>query len=156
MSDGVARATIARIAAQLEAAGEGEAATDALVTWHEQHPAPLADGTIPFSPPYPRYRFDTGATWCAVDALGYLRHANYVGWLEAFGPGRLTAETIAGLGSADLAMTLLYFSRGERFCDGWQAGLIADGRLRAALARLLVLTKDPARDSASASPPAPA
>lgn len=140
MSTAEARALVASGLAELDAAGTGEAASAALVKWSELRVRQEADGTQVFTMPYPQYPPWLGEVWSAITALGFLEPCAYRSWLDARGDGPLDADAIAGMDRDDLHMTLVYFSRGERFCDGWKAGLIADGSLRAALARLLALT----------------
>jgi len=126
---------------ELIALRDGGLTEDHYLAWQGQ--LRLENGSLTL--PYPEYREPMDRLWTAfVDAGFPPEPADYVSWMASKSDPSDPAM-IRGLDRAELTLCLLAMRRGERFCDGHWATMLAKGALLAAAERAVALgAGDPA------------
>jgi hypothetical protein len=120
---------------ELIAFRDGRLADDHYFTWHGQRR--LDDGSLTM--PFPDYHEPMDRLWAAFQHAGYPPEpADYVSWMSTKAdPSDPTM--IRTLDRHELSLCLLAIRRGERFCDGHWASMLAKGALLAAAQRAATL-----------------
>lgn len=122
---------------------EGRVTVDAFYT--HVSPPPADDGTVTMG--WPDYTARFRRIEAALRAAGFDPDAvlDYRGWIETLSGDPQDPATIARMSADDLRHWAVWTARGERFCDGFMAGLLERGAYLAALRRAREIGPQPAR-----------